>query len=278
MVLLPAVPPGDHQARVLQQAKMLCHRHSGHREPGSQRGEGLTVEAKQLIEQIPPRPVGQRFEDRFHQATIGNQMVSCQGQEADRRHLELICHSREVIDAKRELHEELQWVRTSLVDSLDGLSEYDVRRPLTRTGTNLLGLVKHLTLSEAVYLGDVFHRPFADPHARFDDPGYRNRDSFWVPETQSRADVVGGYQRACQHADATIDAVDIGALGSVPWWPRPDVTLFNVMAHVLTETNRHAGHADILREQLLVPSSLPDGDWAAHVARIEHAALLAQQQ
>lgn len=36
----------------------------------------------------------------------------------------------------------------------------------------------------------------------------------------------------------------------VPWWPRPDVMLFNVLVHVLTETSRHAGHADILREQL----------------------------
>ena len=65
-----------------------------------------------------------------------------------------------------------------------------------------------------------------------------------------RADVVGFYQRRSSHADATIDALPIDAPGFVPWWPRPDVTLFNVMAHVLTETNRHAGHADILREQL----------------------------
>lgn len=45
-------------------------------------------------------------------------------------------------------------------------------------------------------------------------------------------------------------ALDIDAPGHVPWWPRPDVKLFNVLVHVLTETNRHAGHADILREQL----------------------------
>jgi len=172
-----------------------------------------------------------------------------------------------VIDefAKEYLHEGLRGVRQSVVDKLEGLSEYDVRRPLTRTGTNLLGLVKHLTLSEVVYLGDVFDRPFPERHPRFDDPAYRNRDSLWVTELESRADVVSGYQRACQHADATIQVLPIDASGHVPWWPQPEVKLFNVMVHVLTETNRHAGHADILREQLNgavddAPSSQID-DW-----------------
>jgi len=167
-------------------------------------------------------------------------------------------------------------VRQSVLENLDGLSEYDVRRPLTRTGTNLLGLVKHLTLSEAVYLGDVFGRTFPERHPRFDDPGYRNRNSLWVKEQESRADIVSGYRRACQHADATIEALPIDACGRVPWWPQPEVQLFNVMVHVLTETNRHAGHADILREQLNGvgdhPTSDQIEDWEAHQARIEQAA------
>ena len=58
------------------------------------------------------------------------------------------------------------------------------------------------------------------------------------------------YRRACEHSDATIAALDIDAPGHVPWWPRPDVKLFNVMVHLLAETHRHAGHTDILREQL----------------------------
>jgi len=55
--------------------------------------------------------------------------------------------------AKGYLHEDLRWVRQSVLDKLDGLSEYDVRRPLTRTGTNLLGLVKHLTLRKRCISG-----------------------------------------------------------------------------------------------------------------------------
>ena len=69
-------------------------------------------------------------------------------------------------------------------------------------------------------------------------------------ENESRTDIVDKYRRAWQHADATIAALPIDAGGHVPWWPLPEVKLFNVMVHVLTETNRHAGHADILREQL----------------------------
>jgi hypothetical protein len=152
--------------------------------------------------------------------------------------------------AKEYLHDGLRWSRASLLGKLDGLSEYDVRRPLTRTGTNLLGLVKHLTLSEARYFGVIFDRPYPEPIPSFADPGFQNRDGLWVTEDESRAAIVDGYTRACQHADATIAELPIDTPGRVPWWPRPDVKLFNVMVHILNETNRHLGHADILREQL----------------------------
>jgi hypothetical protein len=94
--------------------------------------------------------------------------------------------------------------------------------------------------------------------------------------------IIDRYRRAWEHSDATISALDIEAPGHVPWWPRPDVKLFNVMVHVLTETNRHAGHADILREQLdgAVGSAAWNtalqergtAFWEAHCAKIERAA------
>lgn len=184
--------------------------------------------------------------------------------------------------AKDYLHDDLRWVRRSLLNKLEGLSEYDVRRPLTRTGTNLLGLVKHLTLGEARYFGAVFGRPFPEPLATFDDPGYANHDHMWVTEAESRADVIDGYVRACLHADATIDALPIDAPGHVPWWRRPDVKLFNVMVHVLTETHRHAGHADLVRELIdgtvgmrRSGDNMPDGDaawWAGYRDRLERLA------
>jgi hypothetical protein len=183
--------------------------------------------------------------------------------------------------AKQYLHGDLQEAREDVLWKLDGLSEYDIRRPLTSTGTNLLGLVKHLSNTEARYFGDVFGRPFQERLPWWDDDADFGADK-WVTPEESRAEIVDRYRAACAHADDTIDALDLEAPGNVPWWPRPDVKLFNVMVHVLIETNRHAGHADILREQLDgAVGGHPKSDtshergtafWAAYRAKIENAA------
>jgi len=55
------------------------------------------------------------------------------------------------VELKTALHDELRWVREAMLWKLDGLSEYDVRRPLTATGTNFLGLIKHLSMGESKY-------------------------------------------------------------------------------------------------------------------------------
>ena len=151
--------------------------------------------------------------------------------------------------AKANLYDYLKHEREAVLAKLDGLSEYDVRRPLTVTGTNLLGLVKHLATWEARYLGEVFDRPFPEPLPRWDVEAERLTD-MWATEHETRDAIIDQYRRAWAHADATIDALALDARGHVPWWPRPDVTLFDVLLHVLTETARHAGHADILREHL----------------------------
>ncbi|GIF06966.1 DinB family protein [Actinoplanes siamensis] len=179
--------------------------------------------------------------------------------------------------AKEYLHDELQSIREALVWKLDGLSEYDIRRPLAATGTNLLGLVKHMATWEARYFGEIFNRPFPEPLPRWQD--FDGSDS-WVTEDETRGQIIGFYQRAWQHADATIKELPIDAPGHVPWWPRPDVKLFNIMVHVLNDTTRHAGHADILREGLDGRTGV--AAWAeqqidtaareAHFAQIEQAA------
>jgi hypothetical protein len=182
-----------------------------------------------------------------------------------------------VIDefAKEYLHADLREVRAALVDKLDGLDEYDIRRPLTGTGTNLLGLVKHLTLSESRYFGEVFGRPVAEEMPRWDDLSERGKD-MWATEHETRQEIVERYRRVCAHADATIEALTVDAPGYVPWWPRPEVMLFNVLVHMLTETSRHAGHADILREQLdgtTATAGQRDAEfWAERRAEVERAA------
>ncbi|MGO8896207.1 MAG: DinB family protein [Streptosporangiaceae bacterium] len=182
--------------------------------------------------------------------------------------------------AKEHLHDHLRWVREALVWKLDGLSEYDIRRPLTSTGTNLLGLVKHLAVWESRYFGEVFGRPFPEPLPRWDDEA-ANDAAFWATEHETRDEIVGLYRRVWEHTDATIDALAIDAPGYVPWW-RDDVMLFNIMVHMLSDTTRHAGHADILREQLdgavgvnAKSAALDERDsafWEARRATIEQAA------
>ncbi|MFI2205568.1 DUF664 domain-containing protein [Streptomyces sp. NPDC020192] len=84
---------------------------------------------------------------------------------------------------------------------------------------------------------------------RWDDAAERGAD-MWVTEHETREETIDRYRRAGEHSDATITALTIDSPGYVPWWPRPEVKLFDILVHVLTETSRHAGHADILREQL----------------------------
>jgi hypothetical protein len=184
--------------------------------------------------------------------------------------------------AKADLQMYLQSARDALLWKLDGLCEYDVRRPLVPTGTNLLGLVKHSAGVEIGYFGDTFGRPFPGPPPWLD--GDDPQADLWATADESREDVVGLYRRAWEHADATIDALDLEAPGRVPWWPegRNEVTLHRVLLHVVAETNRHAGHADIVRELVdgaaglrAGNTNLPEGDeqwWASYRSRVEQAA------
>jgi uncharacterized damage-inducible protein DinB len=152
-------------------------------------------------------------------------------------------------DPKADLHRYLQAAREALLWKLEGLSEYDVRRPLTPTGTNLLGVVKHVASVEAGYFGDTFGRPYPETFPWFADDAEPNAD-MWARADESREEIVGLYHRVWAHSDATIEALPLDAGGRVPWWPeeRSGVTLHRILVHMLAETNRHAGHADVVRE------------------------------
>lgn len=152
-------------------------------------------------------------------------------------------------DAKADLRRYLQAAREALLWKLEGLSEYDARRALTPTGTNLLGLAKHVASCEAGYLGDTFGRPFPEPLPWFADDAEPNAD-MWATLDEPREQIVGLYHRVWEHSDATLDTLPLDATGHVPWWPeeRREATLHQILVHVIAETNRHAGHADIVRE------------------------------
>jgi uncharacterized damage-inducible protein DinB len=186
-------------------------------------------------------------------------------------------------DAKATLHRYLKAGREAVLWKLDGLGEYDVRRPLTRTGTNLLGLVKHLAGVESEYLGEVFGRPFAEPLPWIAEGAEANA-GMWATADESREQIVGLYRRVWAHSDATIEALDLDATGRVPWWPDEinPVTLHHILIHMTAETHRHTGHADIVRELIdgaaglradndnLAPSD--EAWWQDYRDRVEQAA------
>jgi Protein of unknown function (DUF664) len=186
-------------------------------------------------------------------------------------------------DPKYVLHRYLKIGRDALLWKLDGLSEYDVRRPMTPTGTNLLGLVKHVGSVEAGYLGDTFDRPFPEPLPWFEADAEPNAD-MWASADESREQIVSFYRRVWAHSDVTIDTLALDAIGHVPHWPpeRNEVTLHQILVHMIAETDRHAGHADIVRELIdgtvglradndnMVPGD--DAWWAEYRGRLERVA------
>jgi hypothetical protein len=151
------------------------------------------------------------------------------------------------------------------------------------TGTNLLGLVKHVASVEAGYFGDTFGRPFAESLPWLDDDAEPNAD-MWATADESREQIVGLYRRVWAHSDVTIDRLALDAIGHVPWWPddRSEVTLHTILVHMIAETNRHAGHADIVRELIDGAAGLradndnmPAGDpawWEGYRSRLERVA------
>ena len=185
-------------------------------------------------------------------------------------------------DPKTDLHSYLRTARQAVLWKLDGLSEYDIRRPLTPTGTNLLGLVKHLATVEFGYFGDCFGRPAGEPMPWGEEDAEPNAD-MWATADESREQIVALYRRAWAHADETIDSLAVDAVGQVPWWgDRGQVTLHLLLIHMIAETNRHAGQADIVRELIDGGAglredndNLPSADpawWESYRDRLEQAA------
>jgi hypothetical protein len=186
------------------------------------------------------------------------------------------------LDLKEDLHSYLRGARETLVWKLDGLGEYDVRRPLTRTGTNLLGLVKHSAGTQLRYFGTVFGRSHGISLPWQTDGAEPNAE-FWAAPDETRDDLVDLYRRTWEVADATILELPLDAVGPVPWWGADaTITLHHALVHVTADTQRHAGHADIVRELIdgsagLLPGhdNLPSTDpdwWARHREAVEAAA------
>ncbi|MFC7401662.1 DinB family protein [Citricoccus sp. GCM10030269] len=187
---------------------------------------------------------------------------------------------------KADLHRYLKKARENLRWKLDGLAERELRMPMTRTGTNLLGLLKHVSSVEVGYFTDCFGRPSGIDVPWLEDEAEPNADMYATAE-ESVESVFVLADRCAAASDAVIDDLDLDAVGTVPWWNDESVTLGELMVHVLAEYQRHLGHADIVRELLdgqaglsarnsNLPGGMPDDApgtgsadwWAGYVDRL----------
>ena len=186
-------------------------------------------------------------------------------------------------DMKTTLKRYLDVALDALLWKLEGLDEYDARRPLTPTGTNLLGLVKHVAITQAGYFGEVFGRQSCLVPPFEEDDGEDNWD-MWAAADESVASVTAFAGQVREDTAATLEALPLDARGRVPWWMpgRQDVTLHQILVHMIAEAHRHAGHADILREQVDGSAGLVSGNenlpprdgawWAQYREQLEQVA------
>jgi hypothetical protein len=186
----------------------------------------------------------------------------------------------DMTDPKTVLRHYLQEARDAVVWKLDGLGERDARLPRTPTGNNLLGLLKHCLNVEVGYFGPTFGREFPAPdevvpmEAFEEDP----QADWYAGEDETKDGLIDLYRRVWAFADQTIEGLPLDAPGRVPWWRtgRQDVTLQRIIVHVTCDLARHAGQADIMREQHDMAigwqpenTNIPGGyDWPAYTAKL----------
>ncbi|MFF0268514.1 DinB family protein [Kribbella sp. NPDC004536] len=180
---------------------------------------------------------------------------------------------------KTVLQDYLQATRALMLAKLDGLSEYDRRRPLVPSGTNLLGLVKHLTGIEYVYLGTSVGRPPAEVLPWEADGSVWEGGDMWAKPDESTEYITGLYREACAHSDRSIAEFGLDQPAEVPHWAEGQrgTTFGALLVRVVDETAHHAGHADIVRELIdgqggSDAGMLDEAGWSEFYTRIQRAA------
>jgi uncharacterized damage-inducible protein DinB len=170
--------------------------------------------------------------------------------------------------------------REHLIGTLDGLSEYDVRRPMTESGTSLLGIVKHVATVELGYFCDCLGRPHGLDLAWNNEEAFEWSGDMYATADESREMLLDVYRQSWTLGDANVRELGLDAAASVPWWreDQRETTVGRLVVHMLDETAHHAGHADIVRESLDGRGGRDHDDfgdaekWATYVGRIQEAA------
>ena len=146
---------------------------------------------------------------------------------------------------KTRLLKELDTVQTSLIWKVEGLTDDELRRPMTMSGTNLIGIVKHLTGITHGYLCVAFGRD-VDMFPECTDEELWFGLDMWATPDESPAEIVDGYRRACAAGARSVEELDLETTGT--HHSGSTVTVRDMAFTVLLDTTRHAGHADVTRE------------------------------
>jgi hypothetical protein len=145
------------------------------------------------------------------------------------------------------LHGNLAQARDALLWKVEGLREDERRRPMTPTGTNLIGVVKHMTWIEGWYLCEFFDRERPRLEWEWDvDADWGHHSHMYAKPEETTEELIASYRATTAAADQTIEELELDAVGQ--HWSGEKVSLRSMLVAVLVDTSRHAGHSDILRE------------------------------
>jgi uncharacterized damage-inducible protein DinB len=145
------------------------------------------------------------------------------------------------------LCEFLDMQREALIDKAQGLSDEEARLTPTVSSLSLLGLLKHSAIWErrwfqVIVAGRSFPGEWPEVHSQEADPTFRLTDQDTV-ET-----VVADYRAQISASNQVLSTLDLDA--PCAWPDMADQNLRWVALHMIEETARHAGHADIIRETI----------------------------
>src|SRR5262249_49948879 len=144
-------------------------------------------------------------------------------------------------DERETLVSQLDFHRATVLHKLAGLDDEQLRRPMTASGLSLLGLVKHLAATE--------HGWFLKIYGGLDEPDLYDPDTDFTIEPDDTTDgLINAYVRTCERVREATAGKRLDDVVTTPWGAQ--VNLRAILAHMIQETARHNGHADIIREAI----------------------------
>jgi uncharacterized damage-inducible protein DinB len=136
----------------------------------------------------------------------------------------------------------LDFQRDTLLWKVSGLSEEQLRKVWTPSGMSLLGLVKHLAYVERNWFQNRFVKRDLPVAWSADDPD----GDFRIEPHETAESVIAFYRAEVAESKRIVAAAD--PLDTIAQHPSRPHSLRRIIVHMIEETARHCGHADLMRE------------------------------